>query len=152
MKIGIISDTHDNLIKIKECVAILNCREIDFLIHCGDFVAPFSLNPLQDLKCDWLGVFGNNDGEKKGLIVKSRGKIKEPPYFLELSWKKIAVTHVYEELEADIILCGHTHKKEIIRRENKLIINPGEVCGWLEGVSSLVIFDLNKLEPELINF
>ena len=77
MKIGIIADTHDNLIKIRRAVEIFNSHSVDFVIHCGDFIAPFALNPFDDLRCEWVGVFGNNDGEKKGLLAKSKGRIKE---------------------------------------------------------------------------
>lgn len=149
MKLGIISDTHDNLDRITQCVEVLNQQKVDFVIHCGDFVAPFAVNPFEQLDCDWLGVFGNNDGEKPGLIKKSGGRIKEPPYFLELAAKKIGVTHEPCDLEAEIILCGHTHEPEI-SQNSKLRINPGEVCGWLYSKPSLAVLDLNNMKPEII--
>ena len=152
MKIGIISDTHDNLPKIKEAVRILNERKVEFVFHCGDFVAPFSLNLLKELNCEWRGVFGNNDGEKEGLVKKSEGRIKDAPFFISLSSKRIALTHIYQDLEADIILFGHTHNPQKIRKDKKLFINPGEVGGWLTAKSSLVILDLESLESELIYF
>jgi hypothetical protein len=151
MKIGIISDTHDNLTKIKEAVNILNDKKVEFVFHCGDFIAPFSLEYLEKLNCDWLGVFGNNDGERDGLAKRSKGKIKEAPYLGEFFSKKIAITHIYKELDADVVLFGHTHKVEI-KKERQLVINPGEVSGWLYGKSSLVLLDLDKLEPEVLYF
>ena len=42
MKVGIVSDTHDNMVKIKDMVDILNSREVDLMLHAGDFIAPFS--------------------------------------------------------------------------------------------------------------
>ncbi|MCM8780547.1 MAG: metallophosphoesterase family protein, partial [Candidatus Omnitrophica bacterium] len=67
MRIGIISDTHDNLPKIDSAVEYFNRQRVGFVLHAGDFVAPFAVAKLKKLDCDWAGVFGNNDGEREGL-------------------------------------------------------------------------------------
>ena len=152
MIVGIASDTHDNIPKIKKMVEILNERNVDFFLHAGDFVAPFSLSPFDNLKCEWVGVFGNNDGEREGLLKKSKGRIKPSPYSLELSSRKISLMHQLKEVDSSIIVYGHTHNLEIKNTKNRMFLNPGEVCGWLTGKSSLVILDLNNLESEIIYF
>ncbi len=153
MKVGIISDTHDHLIKIREAVHILNEHSVELVLHAGDFVAPFSLNPLlEELKCPWYGVFGNNDGERKGLATKSQGRITNPPYFIDISGKKVGLTHEFKDLDAEVIIYGHTHTPQIEEKDGKLLINPGEVCGWLSMKSSLVIIDFDVLRPEIIYF
>jgi len=158
MKIGIISDTHDNLDKINKAVSILNSKKVEFVVHCGDFVAPFSVKPLFKLKCDWLGVFGNNDGEKKGLLTISEDRIKKPPYEFSLSSKKILVMHDLKEIKknVDIVLYGHTHKLNIEKinkfKKDILLINPGETCGWVYNKSSLVILDLKSLLAQPVYF
>jgi len=53
--------------------------------------------------------------------------------------------------DADIIAFGHTHSLAI-RHNGKLVINPGELGGWLTGRSSFVILDLDTLTPETIYF
>jgi len=152
MKIGIISDTHDHLIKIKEAVDIFLLHKVDLILHAGDFVAPFSLRFLNESKIEWFGVFGNNDGEKEGLLKFSSGRIKNPPFFIEKEGKKIALTHIFQDLDADIVIFGHTHKPQIEEKRGKLLINPGEACGWLFNKSSLVIFDFANFKPQLIYF
>jgi len=152
MRIGIVSDTHDNMIKIKDMVDILNSCGIDFMLHAGDFIAPFSLAHLKYLKCDWTGVFGNNDGEREGLLNSSEGRIKNPPYYIEISSKRIALMHEFKDIDADVLVCGHTHEPKINRNGSKLIINPGEVCGWLTGKSSLAVLDTESLDAEIIYF
>ena len=67
MKIGVISDTHDNIPLIKRAVGLFNRNGVGHILHAGDFVAPFSILPFNALKSPFTGVFGNNDGEKKGL-------------------------------------------------------------------------------------
>ena len=51
MKVGIMSDSHDHLINIRKAVEIFNEAGVGFILHAGDFVAPFVANELQKLKC-----------------------------------------------------------------------------------------------------
>lgn len=145
-KIGIISDTHDNLPKIKKAVEVFNTEEVNFVLHAGDIVAPFSIEKLFELKCDWRAVFGNNDGEKEGLRRKSNNKICEPPIKIELGNKKILLTHDLAKIkdlgDTEIIIFGHTHLAESYEKNGKLFINPGEAGGWLKGKSTICILYL----------
>ncbi len=159
MKIGIISDTHDNIPKIKAAVAIFNKRGVGLVIHAGDYIAPFSVKPLDDLKCQYIGVFGNNDGERFGLDKVSGGKIHTPPYSMEFGGKKMLVLHAPRELAAliksqtyDIIIYGHTHEKVIEKHGKTLVINPGECGGWLTGKSSIILVDIDQMSAEVVEF
>jgi len=158
MKIGILSDSHDNLPKILQAVERFNQLGAEFVIHCGDFIAPFSLKPLQNLKCDYVGVYGNNDGEKMGLQSSSSGRIRVEPATVELAGRKIAFLHFIENFlnlafdsqTFDLICYGHTHQPRIEHRGKTLVVNPGECGGWLSGVSTIAMADLDKLEAEII--
>jgi putative phosphoesterase len=155
MKIGIIADSHDNLPKIDEAVRFFNKQKVEFVLHAGDYVAPFTILKLKALKCDWRGVFGNNDGERNGLTRISEGKIQEGPLRIDLDARKIILVHdintVNAETEkADLIVCGHTHKSEIKLLEKKLIIKPGECGGWLSGESTVAVVDLVNLSAQII--
>jgi len=156
MKIGILSDSHDNLPKIEKAVKLLNKHKVDFVLHAGDFVAPFTVPKLKGLFCDWAGVFGNNDGERTGLSGISEGKIKEGPLRIELDNQKVTLVHDINKInpqteEAKIIIFGHTHKPEFRESDSQLIINPGECGGWLTGKSTVAIVDLTRLSHELFN-
>jgi putative phosphoesterase len=155
MNLGILSDTHDNLPKIKKAVVFFNKKKVDFVMHAGDFIAPFTLNELKKLSCDWIGVFGNNDGEKKGLIQKSEGRIKEGPLRMKFKNKKVTLVHDLNTLnakgeKADLIIFGHTHKPEIIKSAQKLMVNPGECSGWLTAKSTVALADLDSLSARII--
>lgn len=154
MKIGILSDTHDNLPKIEKAVKFFNRNKVGFVLHAGDFVAPFTVAKLKKLSCDWLGIFGNNDGERNGLSGFSEGKIKEGPLRLELDNRKITLVHDIATINtkkevADLIIFGHTHNTEVLEEENKLIINPGECGGWLTGKSTIALVDLTFLSAKI---
>ena len=157
MKIGIISDTHDNIPKIREAVNIFNEKETGMVIHAGDYVAPFAIRPLTELECQWVGVFGNNDGERLGLSRISQDRIKNAPHSLEFDGKKILVLHEPGEVVAliksqsyDIIVYGHTHEPVIERHGKTLVVNPGECGGWLKGRSSISLVDLDQMDAELL--
>ncbi len=148
MRIGLISDTHDNLDKIKKVVNLLNSKKVELVLHAGDFVAPFTINFLEKLNCEYLGVFGNNDGEKEGLKKKSGGRIRKGPIKLILAGKRTALVHDPQDLNSrdfDIIVFGHSHKKELKKEGKTLLVNPGECGGWLTGKSTAAILDTNKL-------
>ncbi len=67
MKIGIISDSHDNLPNIRKALALLKSRGAEALIHTGDIVAPFSVKEILKFGGPVYGVFGNNNGEVAGI-------------------------------------------------------------------------------------
>ena len=63
MKIGIISDTHDHVERIKKTIEILNKEKISMAYHLGDICSPFVLPLFKNLECDIKIVFGNNDAD-----------------------------------------------------------------------------------------
>lgn len=153
MKIGLIADTHDNMPKIGKAIEVFNKNKVDFVLHAGDYVAPFSLIPFSKLNCDWLGVFGNNDGEKKGLQNKSNNRIKKGPLSLLFDNKRVIIIHDLTRFireKADIVVFGHSHKPEIKREGGMIFINPGECSGWLFNRPTIGMLDLKTLETNII--
>jgi len=71
-KIGVISDTHDNLPNVQNTPNIFYNNKITLVIHCGDFVAPFTLKAFKNLKCPLIGVIGNCDGEIDYLMKQAK--------------------------------------------------------------------------------
>ncbi len=154
MKIGIISDTHDNIPKIKSAVKIFKEKSVGLILHAGDFIAPFSLVPIIESSIEWYGVFGNNNGEKTGLMEKSKGKIKQGPWEILVDNKRILLGHNIAEISQrfsgyDIIICGHTHNLVVEKQDNTLIINPGECGGWLYEKSTVVLLDTEDMQHQI---
>ena len=157
MQIGIISDTHDNMPMIHRVVEFLNSRQVGHVIHAGDFTSPFTFRALKHLTCNFTGVYGNNDGERVLLQKLSHQRIFTQPYILELSGRKIVIMHEHQVVDAladsghfALVVYGHTHEADIRKRGNTLIVNPGELSGWLYGKSTFAIADLSTLTAELI--
>ena len=160
MKIGIISDSHDNVPTIKSAVSYFNSLAVGAVLHCGDFVSPFSLLPFKKLECEkFYLVFGNNDGEKEGIheLAQENGwTIGKPPMEVELYGKKIVMLHQPDALKSlrasgkhQVIAYGHTHRPVVEKQNGSLIINPGESGGWTSGRETLAIADLETMEAEI---
>ncbi|MCX6566595.1 MAG: metallophosphoesterase [Candidatus Aminicenantes bacterium] len=159
--IGILSDSHDNLDAGRRAVRFLRNAGCSLVIHAGDFVAPFSAQILGEVGCAVKAVFGNCDGEKYGLkaMIGPIGTIRKAPFVFSHEGKKIVITHLngpVEELSArreyDLIVYGHTHRPEIRRVENTLIVNPGEAGGWVTGRSTLALYDPGAGTAEIVFF
>jgi putative phosphoesterase len=157
MRIGIISDTHDNMPAIQRAVQVLTEQRVEHVIHAGDFCSPFTFRAFKHLSCAFTGIYGNNDGERILLQQLSNNRIFTQPHILELAGKKIVIMHEHHVVDAladsshfDLIVYGHTHAPDIRKSGNTLIVNPGELSGWLYGKSTMAIADLSSLTAELI--
>ena len=157
--IGIMADSHDNLQSIKLAVRLFNETGCSLVIHAGDFVAPFAARELENLSCPVKAVFGNCDGEKRGLqkVFHSFGEIKKAPLTFGHENLNFLVTHIpaahssYPASEKhDIIIFAHTHKTEIRREQNILLINPGEAGGWVSGKNTVALLDPKTLSVDII--
>ena len=163
MLVGLIADTHDRLPYIEKAVKKLNEENVALVLHAGDYIAPFTAAKFKELQADLIGVYGNNDGDKQLLKKKFdeigaeiRGKFAE----IIVDGLKIALLHG-EETELlnalinaeshDVIVHGHTHKAEIYRKGDTIVINPGEVCAYLTGKSTIAILDTTTKEAKIIN-
>ncbi len=159
MRIGVLSDSHDHLGYLKKAVDALNDYQVDLVLHAGDYVAPFVVNELSRLKTRLIGVFGNNDGERLGLArrISEIGQVSVQPLFLELENTRIAMVHEPEPVEAfalsglyDVVIYGHTHQLDHRTVRDTVILNPGEVCGWLTGRPTCAILTLPERAVEIV--
>ncbi len=157
--IGIMSDSHDNRGNIKAAVQLFNELGCRLVIHAGDFVAPFAAGELLQLSCPVKAVFGNCDGEIKGLekTVSSFGKIQPAPFRFRYAELEFLLTHTQFSLDiyirsgkSDVIIYGHTHRPDIRRQGKTLIINPGETGGWVTGRATVAALDPETLEAEIL--
>jgi putative phosphoesterase len=157
MLIGIMSDTHDNLISTKKAIELFNDRKVEFVIHAGDYTSPFTLKLFKELKCKYAGIFGNNDGDKLLLQERAEGNLHNQPYIFTLGGKKIVVMHEHHVADAladsghfDLVIYGHTHKADVRKVKKTLVVNPGEVGIWLYGKSTVALVDLDEMRAEIV--
>lgn len=141
MKIGVLSDTHDQVEFIQAAILKFNSEQVDLVVHCGDWVSPFILPLFQSLQAPMKGVFGNNDGDKFRHLVYQRklhlDLVVEDRFLdFEIADKRIAVFHgdysgIVDALvtcgKYDLVLHGHTHQPVNARHGKTLSLNPGSL-------------------------
>ncbi len=163
MLIGLISDTHDNLPQIEKAVKYLNDQKVGLVLHAGDYVAGFVIPKFKVLNCKLIGVFGNNDGDhellKKRFNETTNCTIHDQFASIEVESYKIALLHgtetellnsIIDSGYFDAVIHGHSHNKSIERKDKTLAINPGELCGYLTGKSTIAVLDTAKHEAKII--
>mgnify|MGYP000459834091 CR=1 FL=1 len=165
--IGIMSDTHDNIPLTERAIEKLNEMNVDLVVHCGDIISPFIMKRLSKLKSKLIAVYGNNDGDKdllKDIALNYGFELHNPPYPLTINGKRILILHgfgskeetkrivhsIAKSREYDIILYGHTHEREYKVINDVVVLNPGEVFGYLSGTSTIAILDLVSLKATFI--
>jgi uncharacterized protein len=161
LKIGLISDTHDNFKNIESAVKIFNGQKISYVIHAGDITTPEAVEAFAGLKL--IGVLGNNDIDKEGLynaFKKIGGELRGELCEIEEGDLLIAVYHGtdFKKREAliqsgkyDVVVYGHTHKVDNKAVGKTIIINPGTANGWFFGYkATAAIFDTVSKECDFI--
>ena len=154
MLVGVISDSHDNVPKLKAAVALFRKLGVQHIVHAGDYVALFAVKVLTQSGIPFTGVFGNNDGERAG-IGKLTKDIHREPYQVELGGRRITIVHHLtklpseERMKPDVIVFGHTHLAHV-EQGPPLLINPGECCGWVQGKCTVAMLDTETLQATIL--
>ncbi len=164
MKIGLLSDTHDNARNTRAALDTFRARGIRTLIHCGDLTTPEIVRLF--VGWDVYFVFGNMDRAQSTLIDTAKAVGVRPPkqtQIVELDGASIAVTHGDRAAEMFRLqvsgkyayLChGHTHERrnEYHSGYGIRIINPGALGGNKPEERSIAILDLESGDVEFITF
>lgn len=158
--IGIISDSHDNIDAIRKAVKLLNNQDLELVIHAGDLISPFTAREFSNLDAELVAVYGNNDGEREGLkyMYKDLCVLED---FKEISvdgWKMSLIHGTNQPMvdallacgKYDVVVRGHTHKLEVVNGET-MMINPGELCGYVTGDKTIILLDTDDLNHEIIH-
>lgn len=138
MRLGIISDTHDNVEAVERAVGIFEDEAVDIVLHGGDFIAPPVIPFFRGFEVH--GVLGNNDGERDGLEAAFRelGSGSElHGRFADFAFgeTRIAMLHGDQGMDTvdeyaasgayDYVLYGHVHVAEERTVDGTTVINPG---------------------------
>jgi uncharacterized protein len=178
MKVGIISDTHDDIENVQRAIEIFNAEGIEYVIHAGDYVFPGIIKEFEKLNAKLIGVLGNNDGEKVHLLknfLGIGGELKGELGEIELNGLEFGIYHgtakevkdlLVKSRKYDVLICGHTHKTELPakqelgsngKRLTTLVLNPGTAHKKIESVSGafteggIIIFDTQTKEYRFID-
>ena len=162
MKIGLISDTHDNIENIRKAIREFNEKNVDLVLHAGDFSSPIAVESFAGVKL--VGVLGNNDKDIPGLTLafkKINGELVGETLENTYDGLRFALYHgtnyvlresLIKSNKFDVVIYGHTHIKIIKKYGRTLVINPGTAKGWMFGLyATAAIFDTYDRNVEFIN-
>lgn len=129
MRIAVISDTHRVVKYINLSKNLI--KDADILIHLGDNIEDVELLK-QGFNGEVYAVSGNCDYSskypKEGILEVNKVRI----FYThgDLYGVKSSINNIYyrgRELNADIVLFGHTHEHGIERTDSLTLMNPGSV-------------------------
>ncbi|MGB5179278.1 MAG: metallophosphoesterase family protein [Gammaproteobacteria bacterium] len=165
MKICIVSDSHDNRPLLEAAVREAKAAGAEAILHCGDVVAPSTLEVLKPFNLPAHVIHGNNTGDLYMMGLISAKLSNKTTYYgqdagIELGGRRIFMVHYPHYAEAmattgdwDLVCCGHDHTAAIRAIRNMsgnstLLVNPGTV-GGIKAVATWVLGDLNTMTFEI---
>ena len=171
MRIGIISDTHDNIPNIEKAINWLNKEKIKTLLHCGDISTYETMEFIsRKFSGKIFAVFGNMDfGKTDGWNFSNVNLFPEVAE-IEIDKIKIAIVHepkvakkLAESKNYNFVFYGHTHKPWLARiplkagsvasgEEKRCILaNPGNLAGIFYN-PTFAVYDAksDKLELKIL--
>jgi putative phosphoesterase len=159
VKVGILSDSHDNLGSAADVLSVFLREGAEAILHLGDVCSPHVLEPFRSCGVPLVGVFGNNDADRAGLQAASGNRFQRGPHICEIGGRRILMSHSFDELQGeigdggkfDLILFGHTHRPLTMRVGRALVINPGEACGFMSGRATCAVIDLETMAAGIID-
>jgi len=160
MKVGILSDIHDNIWNLEK--ALIQLRQADVILCCGDLCSPFIIDRLgKGFTGPIHVVIGNNDADRYRITLRASqySNIHLHGEFLEitLDGKSFAVNHfdnlgyaLADSEKYDVVCFGHNHRYEVRKKGRTLVVNPGEIFGGLseDQTATFVLFDTFSGEAE----
>jgi putative phosphoesterase len=162
MKVCIVSDSHDNRTLLEAAVAAGVSAGAEAVLHCGDVVAPSTLEVIRPFDIPVHVIHGNNGGD-----LYMMGRIASKPanrthYYgqdagITLAGRRVFLVHYPHYARAmaatgdwDLVCCGHDHRADIRAVDNLAggrtwLVNPGTV-GGIKAPATWVLGDLATLE------
>lgn len=118
--VGVISDTH-SLLRPQACRAL---EGVDRILHAGDIGEPAVLDALARI-APVTAVYGNNDHGPWARALPQTTEVR-------IGSVTILMTHIVSSLRveprtlgASVVVYGHSHRPENVRRGGVLYFNPG---------------------------
>ncbi len=158
MKIGLISDTHNDIEMIEHAIEVFKQRNVDMVIHAGDLTSASLIPLFKDMHCKF--VLGNCDIDVDQInSVASECGFGCVESYCEFTAddKKFMVFHgndvplfrkAVSSGKYDYIIKGHTHIFENYTSDTTRIINPGSLYRAEE--HTVAILDTKKDKVEKI--
>lgn len=160
MKIGILSDTHNNVHNTRLALDLLKLHRVERLIHCGDLTGAHMVPLFEGWQVDFLR--GNVDGELEELraaVAWLGNATYGHKLTLELDGVRLAATHGHDQELLDklirsgnyrYVFHGHSHRRRNELVDGTHVINPGALGGLRPQTRSVCKLNLKTGEAEFL--
>jgi uncharacterized protein len=157
MRILVMSDSHDNIVRLRHVLGFAKVEKFDAVIHCGDWDSPLAVSEISKSRIKLYGVLGNADIDNRMVqqLFEVCEEFDENFLDLRLDNKKIGIHHFPTGLndailsqEYDLLFCGHSHKRKDEKYRKTRIVN----VGALHRTDSpcFVVYDTQKDKVEFV--
>lgn len=166
MQLIIISDSHDNIVRLRHVMGFGEASKAGAIIHCGDWNTPLAVKQFSRVKTPVFGVLGNADIDPRMPESLKDANIQFDLDFLKLNLdnRLIGISHYPPSLsdssgqafkkalasgEYDLLVYGHTHRSQQKRYGSTLLVNPGALHNTPQ--PSFAVYDTETANVELID-
>lgn len=150
-KVGLVSDSHGLMYNLKSAVRDLEAAGVDLIVHTGDHITD------ADVIKSWvnipvMAVRGNMDSEVRDRPDFIKTTIDGMPTLIVHGHyegvKYDTDSLVYKALANDckLAIYGHTHIKDLERKDGVIVVNPGSVSLPHDSFKSYAILTLDNGE------
>jgi len=158
VKIGVLSDSHDDLDSLARAVALFNAESVVQVLHAGDIVSPFTFEIFRELRAPLGGVYGNNDGDRLLLRERSQGALHVQPHFVTLDGVRGVIVHepplvgaLARSGDFDFVVYGHTHVPEVRLEGSCLVVNPGKAARLNKGRATVALLETGARAARIVD-
>ncbi len=155
MKIGLISDTHNNLKSTKEALILFERLDVDKIYHLGDLVSPDVAEMFPE---ESYFLVGNCDSRELKDFLDENDYNFSNSYDHEYDGKRFFFIHGDNRLFLnrmindglfDCVIHGHTHTRKNRKRNSTLVVNPGALRDGTISVNKTVcVLDTESLDVD----
>jgi len=160
MKIAVMSDSHDRWDYLQQAIMIANNKGAEKLLFAGDFISPPGISVIGQFGGEVIMVWGNNDGEKIGLLEKAKENqvvnITGDIYEDKIGEINVYMNHYPRSAEIaaksklyNLVIHGHTHQWRVEIINGITLLNPGEIQGS-RGDVTFALVETETLEIEKV--
>jgi putative phosphoesterase len=154
MLLGVVSDTHGHVEYTQQAIRMLEGFDPAAVIHCGDIGSP----EIVPLFAAWPThfVLGNVDegADEIEEAIVAAGQTNHGLFgTLTIAGRRIAFLHGHDVQRLretiargawDLVCSGHTHRRDVRRENETLVLNPGAL--YRATPHSLAIVDVETLD------
>ena len=155
MKVGILSDTHNDTQTLLKILTRFREEGISTILHAGDVSSPSTIKTFSGFTVHL--AFGNCDyftgALKEEIILLGTNSTASRINTQEIEGEKVLIIHgnYPQELQElcssgkyDLVITGHTHIQERKTIHKTLVINPGAASRKSDPPYAYAVYDLEK--------